>query len=94
MSETASTIERILRRRFEPTHFEIVDDSAKHAGHRGATSGGGHYLVTIVSQAFEHRDRLDRHRMVHEALGGMIGDEIHALGLVTRAPSEWAPEDR
>ena len=93
MPDTARTIERILRQRFDPTHLDIVDDSAKHVGHRGATSGGGHYRVTIVTRAFENKDRLDRHRMVHEALGDMIGGEIHALGLVTRTPSEWTPTD-
>jgi BolA protein len=87
-------IERRLRQRFEPAHLEIVDDSARHAGHRGAASGGGHYRVTIVAHAFEGASRIDRHRMIHEVLGAMIGREIHAIALVTRAPSEWAENGR
>jgi BolA protein len=82
-------IERRLRERLAPSHLEIGDDSARHAGHRGATSGGGHYRVTIVSAAFDGVSRLERHRMVHAALAGMIGREIHAIGLVTRTPDEW-----
>jgi len=81
-------IEAILRGRFQPAHLEIRDDSAAHAGHAGAASGGGHFEVLIVSAAFEGKTLLDRHRMVNEALREMIGREIHALGLKTLAPSE------
>lgn len=90
MSEIAGKIERILRARFEPQHFELRDDSARHAGHRGATSGGGHYHVLLVSAVFEGRSLLDRHRMVNEALTEMFGAEIHALGLTTLTPEQWA----
>jgi len=81
-------IEAILRRRFAPLRLEIGDDSARHSGHAGAAAGGGHFQVTIVSAAFEGKPLLDRHRMVNDALGEMIGREIHALGLRTLAPGE------
>ena len=87
-------IETILRERFQPAHLEIHDDSAAHAGHAGAASGGGHFEVLIVSAAFEGKPLLDRHRMVNEALREMIGREIHALGLKTLAPSERPPAPR
>ena len=89
MSGTAQEIERILRERFDPLHLELRDDSDKHAGHPGATSGGGHYHVTLVSSRFEGRTRLEQHRAVHAALGEMFQKEIHALALRTSAPSEW-----
>src|SRR6266545_4670565 len=82
-------IDSILRDRFDPIRLEIHDDTPKHAGHAGAASGGGHFEVLIVSAAFGGMPLLDRHRMVNEALQGMIGREIHALGLKTLAPSEW-----
>ena len=81
-------MEAILRDHFQPARLEIRDDSAAHAGHAGAASGGGHFEVLIVSAAFEGKTLLDRHRMVNEALREMIGGEIHALGLKTLAPSE------
>ena len=90
MSETtAAKIERLLRDRFDPSHFELVDDSAKHAGHPGASSGGGHYSVVIVSSVFEGLGRLERHRLVYAAVEGMIGSDIHALAMRTIADSEW-----
>ena len=91
--DTPERIERILRQRFRPLRFELHDESAKHQGHPGATSGGGHYRVTIVAEAFEGRSRLEQHRAVHEALGELLGTEVHALALKTSAPSEQSPED-
>ena len=89
MENTPGRIENILRERFQPLHFELRDDSAEHVGHPGATSGGGHYHVFIVSAAFGGRSRLEQHRMVNAALQEMFGQEIHALGLKTFASSEW-----
>ena len=81
-------IEAILRERFKPAQLELRDDSALHAGHAGATSGGGHYHVLLVSAEFEGMSRVEQHRLVYEALADMIPGEIHALGLTTRSPSE------
>ena len=86
---TAERIESILRQRFHPTHLQLTDDSARHAGHPGAASGGGHFQVLIVADAFEGLSLLDRHRMVNESLGELMGREIHALALKTIPPSEW-----
>ena len=83
---TAERIEAILRERFEPVRFELNDDSARHVGHRGASSGGGHYEVLICSAEFAGRSLLEQHRMVYEALSDLLGGEIHALALKTSAP--------
>ena len=73
MPDTRVRLETILRERFRPAHLEIRDDSARHAGHAGAASGGGHFEVVIVSAAFEGRTLLDRHRMVNEAVEASLG---------------------
>lgn len=89
-----SRIERIeaaLRQAFQPQHLEVVDDSASHAGHAGARSGGGHFVVTVVSERFRGLGRLERHRAVYDALGEAMHTEIHALALKALAPDEWAP---
>ena len=82
------TIERTLRERLAIERIEITDDSRRHAGHAGAASGGGHYIVTIVSSDFAGKSTLERHRMVYDALGALMQREIHALVLTTRAPGE------
>ncbi|MCP3977997.1 MAG: BolA/IbaG family iron-sulfur metabolism protein [bacterium] len=87
----ADRVERIearLRERLEPLRLRIRDDSAKHVGHAGATSGGGHYKVEVLSARFENLTLLERHRLVNEALEDLFQTEIHALALRTTAPSD------
>ena len=83
------SIEAMLKASLRPVHLEVRDDSARHAGHAGAASGGGHYAVTVVSAAFEGKTLLEQHRMVHEALRDLLKREIHALALKTIPVSEW-----
>lgn len=72
----------------EPLAIDIVDDSAKHAGHAGAQSGGGHYRLSIVSPQFTGKTTVARHRLVYAALGAMMQREIHALAISALAPGE------
>ncbi|MBI5041113.1 MAG: BolA family transcriptional regulator [Gammaproteobacteria bacterium] len=71
-----------------PTELEIQDDSAKHAGHAGARSGGGHYNVRIVTREFSGKSLVQRHRMVYDALGDAMHEEIHALSIQAKTPDE------
>ena len=82
-------IESALRGAFAPLHLEIIDDSARHAGHAGARSGGGHFQVLIVAESFRGKSRIDRHRAVYDALGDAMRDHIHALALRAMTPDEW-----
>ncbi|MGH8636499.1 MAG: BolA family protein [Burkholderiales bacterium] len=84
---TVQSIEHLLAG-LEPESVELIDDSARHAGHAGARSGGGHYQLTVVSPRFAGKSRLERHRMVYTALGPLMQREIHALALRTYAPGE------
>jgi BolA protein len=86
---TIELIEQRLRERLAPTHLELLDDSAKHAGHRGATSAGGHYRLVIVSEEFEGRSLIERHRLVNEAVRDLFGPKIHALSMRTLTPDQW-----
>lgn len=72
----------------EPSRLELIDDSARHAGHEGAKGGGGHYLLTIVSPQFCGKNTVARHRMVYAALGPMMQQQIHALNIRAYAPDE------
>ena len=72
----------------DPVSIEIVDDSAKHAGHAGAKSGGGHFRLIIVSPRFAGCRTMERHRLVYDALGQLMKREIHALSITARTPDE------
>ncbi|BBP04306.1 BolA family transcriptional regulator [Sulfuriferula plumbiphila] len=69
-------------------HLDIEDESAQHAGHAGARSGGGHYRLHIVSAAFKGKTTLARHRMVYDALGELMHHQIHALSITAHTPEE------
>lgn len=72
-------INRRLSETFSPSKILVKDQSHLHAGHAGAQDGRGHFAVLLVSDAFEGRSRLERHRMVYDALGTMMQSDIHAL---------------
>ena len=78
-----------LTSEFNPIKLEIVDESHRHAGHAGARPGGEtHFRVEVVAAAFQGKSRLERQRMVYAALKEEMSQQVHALSLVTRAPSE------
>jgi BolA protein len=79
---------RLCLARLEPDAVEIADESALHAGHAGARSGGGHFQLTIVSKHFAGLDAVSRHRLVYQALGGLMGSRIHALSIQAYVPGE------
>lgn len=81
-------IEARLRQQLAPDSLEIIDESAQHAGHAGARSGGGHFAATIVSKRFEGLNPIQRHRLVYEALGELMKTDIHALSVRALTPKE------
>ena len=85
-----ATAERMRERlaALDPLEVSIEDDSARHAGHPGAASGGGHYNLRLVSPRFEGKARIERHRLVYDALADLMQREIHALAMVLLAPGE------
>jgi BolA protein len=83
---TKKKIEQTLRHVLAAVEVTVEDESALHAGHAGAASGGGHYRVTVVSPLFEGKSSIARHRMVYDALAAEMQREIHALALTTLTP--------
>ena len=81
-------IEEKLTDAFSPEMLLVKDQSHLHAGHEGAKSGGGHFDVRIVSEAFQGQRPLQRHRQVFDALGSMMETEIHALRITAKTPNE------
>lgn len=71
-----------------PALLELVDESHKHSGHAGASSGGGHYVLRISSIQFIGKNTVERHRMIYSALGGMMKRDIHALTITALTPDE------
>ncbi len=58
-------------------------------GARVRVSGDGHHFeAVVVSPAFAGKNKIQRHQMVYAALGGRMGNEIHALSMQTLTPDE------
>lgn len=83
--------EELIRERLaalKPVAVDLRDESAQHAGHAGAASGGGHWQLIIVSEAFRGKNAVARHRMIYEALGDLMKRDIHALKIEAFAPEQ------
>lgn len=91
----AGDIERKLKAALNPLRLEIVDESARHAGHAGmaghAREGGEtHFRLTIVSRSFEGQSRVARQRAVYDVLSGELAAGVHSIAMTTLTPAEAA----
>lgn len=77
-----------LERELFPSYIDIIDESHLHAGHAGASSGSGHFNVTVVSEKFNGQSPIQRHQMVYAALDDLMKSEIHALSIQTQTVDE------
>jgi len=50
--------------------------------------------VQIVSDAFQDKSLIQRHRLVYDAAGDMMHTEIHALSIQARNPDEINPSNQ
>ncbi len=77
-----SEIRQRLTKAFAPTHLEVLNESALHAGHSGDDgSGESHWRIVIAAEAFAAQTRLQRHRSIHAAIGPDVIARIHALAI-------------
>jgi len=95
MAGRMDRLKAVVEQRFAPAHVEIDDESARHAGHAGVREGGAaaaagetHYAMLLVSSAFDGLSRVQRSRLVHEALAAEFASGLHALSLTLRTPQE------
>ena len=86
--ERVEQIRKRLEDAFDPQHLLVKDQSHLHAGHAGAQDGRGHFDITIVSDVFADKSRIERHRMVYGAVGDLMETDIHALAINARTLAE------
>ncbi|KAI9098765.1 bola protein [Phlyctochytrium arcticum] len=87
-----SRIEEKLTAGLEPATLVIIDESDKHKGHaamRGVTRGETHFRVTAVSEKFQGKMPVARHKMIYEILSEELKDGgIHALSITAKTLAE------
>ena len=78
-----AAIKQQLTERLQPTHLEVIDESADHAGHAGANAEGfgTHFRVRIASPVFAGKNRVAKHRLVYDALQNFLDQGLHALAI-------------
>ena len=82
-------IRNILSQAFSPLELEVVDDSARHAGHAGAApEGETHFNVRIIADAFANLNRVERQRAVNKALAAEFDTGLHALAIKAGGPAD------
>jgi BolA protein len=91
--KVAAAIRDKLTAAFAPLALDVQDESARHAGHAGATRDDGsqgetHFHVRIVSTAFDGVSRVQRQRLVYAALKDELAGPVHALSLSALSPAE------
>ena len=87
-AERIEMIRERLTNTLQPVQLEIIDESARHAGHAGAASGGGHFIVNVVAAAFNNKTLIQRHRLVYDAVDDIMHREIHALSIQAKTPED------
>jgi stress-induced morphogen len=73
MAMDANEIETLIKAALPDADISIKD----------LAGDGDHYAAHVVSGAFAGKSRVQQHQMVYEALGGRMGDLLHALALTT-----------
>ena len=54
----------------------------------GACSTASKVSLAFVSKSFDGLSRIDRHRLIHEALAKELEKEIHSISIKVKAPSD------
>ena len=83
MPMAADDIERLIRAAIPDAEVTIRD----------LAGDGDHYAARVVSPSFAAMGRVKRHQAVYAALGGRMGDELHALQLETAVPETETNSD-
>ena len=78
MPMTAGQLEQMIRTALPDSKVDITD----------LRGDGDHYAAHVVSKAFVGKTRVQQHQIVYDALGGGMGETLHALALQTSVPDD------
>ncbi|XP_018333800.1 bolA-like protein 2 isoform X2 [Agrilus planipennis] len=84
MSYTEKYIKDKLIKELQATYVEVIDES---------DGCGGKFSCTIVSDKFEGKPLLQRHRLVNSVLQEEL-KSIHAFSQKTYTPEQWEEEKK
>ena len=79
-------IEAKLSAELGPSFMQVINESDNHNVPPGSES---HFKLLLVSEKFDGKNLLARHRLVNSILRTELRDSIHALAMHTYTESEW-----
>ena len=74
MAMDLQEIEKLIEEAFPDASIDIKD----------LAGDGNHYSATVISSQFKGKSKIEQHKMVYNSLKGKMGNELHALALVTK----------
>lgn len=84
------TIEKKLANAITLSHLDVIDESSNHNVPEGSES---HFKVILVTDEFNDKSLLQRHRLVNEVLLEELKHKIHALAIHTYTIQEWTEQN-
>lgn len=70
----------------QPVVLQVLNESHKHNVPEGSET---HFNITLVSDQFQDKTRLVRHRIINELLAEQLQNQVHALSLHLFTADEW-----
>ncbi|CAI5743097.1 unnamed protein product [Hyaloperonospora brassicae] len=87
MGPVARRIHEKLRTAFAPQHLDVTNESFMHNVPKGSET---HFKVVVVTDQFNGKPLLQRHRMVNAVLQQELDEGVHALSILSKTPQQWA----
>ena len=86
------TIEALIKQKimeeFNPTYFELINESHKHIGHAGHDgSGDSHFKLIVASEALDGYSRVQAHRKINNVVKPLFDLGLHAFSIELRSSS-------
>ncbi len=85
-----TAIEEKITASLDPTHLDVVNESNNHNVPPGSES---HFKITVVSNLFDGKMLIARHRVINQLLAEELAGGIHALSMHTYTPEEWSDKN-
>ena len=77
-------IDQLILDYFKPHFFSVSDVSEQHRGHQNFKENvESHFEIIIVSEKFENRNKIERHRMVNKTLKEEFLSDLHSVPIKT-----------
>ncbi len=74
MSLAADEIKKLIKESIPDASIEIKD----------LMGDNNHYSATVKSKLFNNLSKIEQHKLVYKSLKGKMGNELHALTLITK----------